>query len=59
MQGSIVTVVDPSKYQTSIRKIKALGVQMLVHVSPLQLRASNDMDSSITVSRCCIMLSSE
>ena len=56
MQGSIITVVDPSKWQTSTRKIKALDVQMLIEAPPLQLNASNDMDSSTTVSRCCITL---
>ena len=30
MQSSITTVVDPSKCQPSIRKIKALDVQMLI-----------------------------
>ena len=54
--NSIVTVVDPSKCQTSTRKIKALDVQMLIDAPPLQLNASNDMDSSTTVSRCCITL---
>ena len=56
IQGSIITVVDPSKCQTSTRKIKALDVQMLIDAPPLQLNASNDMDSSTTVSRCCIIL---
>ena len=56
MQGSIITVVDPSKCQTSIRNIKALDVQILIDASPLQLSASNDMDSSTTVCRCCITL---
>ena len=56
IQGSIITVVDPSKCQTSTRKIKALDVQMLIEAPPLQLNASNDMDSSTTVSRCCITL---
>ena len=59
MQGSIITVVDPSECQTSIRKIRALDVQMLMNAPPLQLCASNDMDSSTTASRCCITLSSE
>ena len=49
MQGSIITVEDPSKCcQTGARKTKALDVQML--------NASNDLDSSTTVSRCCITL---
>ena len=56
IQGSIITVVDPSKCQTSTRKIKALDVQMLIEAPPLQLNASNDMDSSTTVSHCCITL---
>ena len=56
IQGSITTVVDPSICQTSTRKIKALDVQMLIDTPPLQLNASNDMDSSTTVSRCCITL---
>ena len=56
-QGSIITVVvGPSKRQTSIRKIKALNVEMLVNAPPLQLSASNDMDPRPTVSRCCITL---
>ena len=56
IQGSIITVIDPSKCQTSTRKIKALNVQMLIEAPPLQLNASNDMDSSTTVSRCYITL---
>ena len=56
IQGSITPVVDPSICQASIRKIKALDVQMLIDAPPLQLNASNDMDSSTTVSRCCITL---
>ena len=56
IQGSIITVVDPSICQTSTRKIKALDVQMLIDASSLQLNASNDMDSSTTFSRCCITL---
>ena len=56
IQCSIITVVDPSKCQTSTRKIKALDVQMLIKAPPLQLNASNDMDSSTTVSRCRIIL---
>ena len=56
MQGSITTVVDPRKCPTSTRKIKALDVQMLIDAPPLQLSGSNDMDSSTTVSRCCITL---
>ena len=56
IQGSIITVVDSSKYQTSTRKIKALDVQMLIEAPPLQLNVSNVMDSSTTVSRCCIAL---
>ena len=43
MQGSIITVVDPSKCQSSIRKIKALDVHMVMDAPPLQLSASNDM----------------
>ena len=54
IQGSIITVVDPSKYQTSTRKIKALDVQMLIEAPPLQLNASNDMDSRTPVFRCCL-----
>ena len=54
VQGSIVTVVGPSKCQPSTRKIEALDVQLLINVPPLQLCASNDIDSSTTVSRCCI-----
>ena len=54
--GSIITVVDPSKCQTNTRKIKALDVQMPIEAPPLQLNASNDMDSSTTVSRCCVSL---
>ena len=58
IQGSIITVVDPSKCQASIRKIKALDVQMLTDApSPLQLSASNDMNSSTAVFLCCITLS--
>ena len=56
IQGSIITVVDPSIYQASARKIEAMDVQMLIDAPPLQLNASNDMDSSTTVSRCCITL---
>ena len=56
IQGSIITVIDPSKCQTSRRKTKARDVQMLIDAPPLQLNASNDMDSSTTVSRCCITL---
>ena len=57
IQRSITTVVvDPSICQTSTRKIKALDVQMLIDAQSLQLNASNDMDSSTTVSRCCITL---
>ena len=56
IQGSLITVVDPSKCQTSTRKIKALDAQMLIDAPPLPLNASNDMDSSTTVSRCCITL---
>ena len=56
IQGSIITVVDPSIYQASTRKIEAMDVQMLIDAPPLQLNASNDMDSSTTVSRCCITL---
>ena len=41
IQGSIITVVDPSKYQTTTRKIKALDVQILIDAPPLQLNASN------------------
>ena len=43
----------------SIRKIKALDVQMLNNTPPLQLYASNDIASSTTVSRYCITLPSE
>ena len=56
IQGSIITVVDPSIYQASTRKIEAMDVKMLIDAPPLQLNASNDMDSSTTVSRCCITL---
>ena len=56
IQGSIITVVDPSKFQTCTRKIKARGVQMPIDAPPLQLNASDDMDSSTTVPRCCITL---
>ena len=56
IQGNIITVVDPSKCQASTRKIKSLDVQMLIDAPPLQLNASNDMDSSTTVFRCCITL---
>ena len=56
IQDSMITIVDPSKCQTSSRKIKALEVQMLIDPPPLQLNASNDMDSSTTVYRCCITL---
>ena len=56
IEGSIITVVDPSKSQTNTRKIKALDVQMLIEAPSLQSNASNDMDSSTTVSRCCITL---
>ena len=56
IQGSIITVVDPSKCQTSTRKIKALDEQMLIDAPPLQLSTLNDKDSSTTVSRCCIIL---
>ena len=52
----MITVVGPSKCQTSIRKIKALDVQMLIDAPPIQLSASNGMDHSTTVSRCCITL---
>ena len=56
IQGSTITVVDPSKCQIDTRKIKALNVQMLIDAPPLQLNASNNMDSSTTVFRCCITL---
>ena len=56
IQGSRITIVDPSKCRTNTRKIKALEVQILIDAPPLQLNASNDMDSSTTVSRCCITL---
>ena len=57
IQGSIITVVvDPCKCQTSTREIKALDVQMLIDAPPLQLNASNGMDSSTTIFRCCIKL---
>ena len=56
IQGSIITVVAPSKYQTSTRKIKALDVQMVIEAPPLQLNDSNGMDSNTTVSRYCITL---
>ena len=57
IQGNIITVVDPSICQTKTRKIKALDVQMLIDAPPfLQLNASNDMKSNITVTRCCITL---
>ena len=56
IQGSIITIVDPSKCQTNTRKIKALEVHMVFDAPPLQLNASNDMDSSTTVYRCCITL---
>ena len=49
IQGSIITVVDPSKCQTSIRKVKALDVQMLINAPPLQLSGSNGMGSSAKV----------
>ena len=39
VRGSIITVVDPSKCQTSIRKIKVLDVQILTNAPPLQLSA--------------------
>ena len=52
----MITVVDPRKCQTSTRKTKALDVQMLIDEPPLQLNASNDMDPSTTVSRCCITM---
>ena len=51
-----ITVVDPSKCQTSTHKTKALDGQMLNDAPPLQLNASNDMDPSTTVSRCCTTL---
>ena len=56
IQGSNMTVVDPSKCQTSTRKIKALDVQMLIDAPPLQLNASNDMEPSTIAPRCCIPL---
>ena len=56
IQGSIISAVDPSKCQTSTRKIKALDVQTVIDAPPVQLNASNYMDSSTTVSRCCITL---
>ena len=58
IHGSNITVVDPSKCQTSTtRKIKAyLDVQMHIDAPPWQLNASNDMESSTTVPRCCIPL---
>ena len=56
VQGNIITVVDPNICQTSIRKIKALDVQLLIDAPPLQLNASNDMESSTVASRCCIPL---
>ena len=59
MQGRIINVVDPSKCQTSIRKIKALDVQMLIDAPPLQLSASNGMDFSPTVSRRGVTSSTE
>ena len=56
IQGNIITVVDPSICQTSTRKIKALDVQMLIDAPPLQLNASNGMESSTIAPRCCIPL---
>ena len=56
IQESIIAVVDPRKCQTSTRKVKALDVQRLFDAPRLQLNASNDMNSSTTVSRCCITL---
>ena len=56
IQGNIITVVDPSICQTSTRKTKALDVQMLIDAPPLQLNASNDMESSTRAHRCCIPL---
>ena len=57
IRGRIITVEDPSKCcQTGTRKIKALDVQILIDAPPLQLNASNDMDSSTTVFRCCTAL---
>ena len=35
---------------------QALDVQMLIEAPPLQLKASNDMESSTTIPRCCITL---
>ena len=56
IQGSNITVVDPNKYQTSTRKIKTLDVQMLMDAPPLQLNASNDMESGTIAPRYCIPL---
>ena len=56
IQGNITTVVNSSICQTSTRKIKALDVQMLIDAPPLQLNASNDMESSTIAPRCCISL---
>ena len=51
IQGTIITVVDPSKCQISTRQIKALDVQMLIEAPSLQLNASNGMDSSTAAFR--------
>ena len=59
MQGSIISVDDPSECQTSLHRAKALDVQMLINAPPLQLCASNDIGSSTTVSCCCITSSSK
>ena len=56
IQGSIITVVDPSIRKASTRKTKALDVQMLIDTPPLQLNVSNDMGSTTKVSHCCITL---
>ena len=56
IQGSTITIVDPSICQTSTRKIKALDAQMLIDAPPLQLNASNGMESNTIAPCCCIPL---
>ena len=48
MQGSIITVVGPSKCQTSIRKIKALDVQMLIDAPPFEAHCSSALQMAWT-----------
>ena len=42
MGGNIITIVESSKGQPSIRKINALGVSMLIHAPPSEKRLTSE-----------------